>query len=42
MRRYDPKTFHDPETYIGFAVTLAAFAVATSVCSSIFTLALTF
>jgi hypothetical protein len=45
MRRSPPETFHDPEisraeSYIGFAVTFAAFAVATSVCSGIITLAL--
>ena len=45
MRRYPPETLHDPEvsmteSYFGIAITLAAFAVATSVCSGIFTLAL--
>jgi hypothetical protein len=45
MHRYPPETLHDPETsraesYIGIAVMLAAFAVSTSVCSGIVTLAL--
>ena len=45
MHRYPPETFQDPEisradSYIGIAVMLAAFAVATSVCSGILTLAL--
>jgi hypothetical protein len=45
MHRYPPETLHDPETsraesYIGIAVVVAAFAVATSVCSGILTLAL--
>ena len=45
MHRYPPETLHDPdisraESYIGIAVMVAAFAVATSVCSGIITLAL--
>jgi hypothetical protein len=45
MRRYPPETPHDTdvsmvESYFGIAIALAAFAVATSVCSGLLTLAL--